>query len=116
MLLNGKRPNILLLLNDEERAWRLAHSTTRLEIASHGLELRRHYTGSTACPPRTCATAVTGNALPRRGARSHGTALLRLPAAASPGDRCVPRHQRSRPVYSTLMIKMRLASRGWHTA
>jgi len=70
MLIKGKRPNFLILMNDEERfpppyenaeakQWRLEHSKTRLEIASHGLDLRRHYTGAIACAPSR-ATIFTG--------------------------------------------------------
>lgn len=70
MLINGKRPNFLILMNDEERfpppyenpearEWRLANSVVRKEIASHGLEFRRHYTGATACAPAR-ATLFTG--------------------------------------------------------
>ena len=70
MLINNKRPNFLILMNDEERfpppyenaearEWRLEHSKTRLEIARHGLNLNRHYTGAIACAPSR-ATLFTG--------------------------------------------------------
>lgn len=70
MFINGKRPNFLIIMTDEERfpppyetpeasEWRLQHSKARQEIASHGLELRRHYAGATACAPSR-TTLFTG--------------------------------------------------------
>ena len=54
------RPNFLIIMTDEERfppgyesddirAWRLANLPARELLREHGLEFRRHYTGSTAC-------------------------------------------------------------------
>lgn len=70
MLIQGKRPNFLILMTDEERFppsyetpearhWRLKHSEARQEIASYGLELHRHYAGATACAPSR-TTLFTG--------------------------------------------------------
>jgi len=64
------RPNILLLMTDQERyappyespelaAFRLTQLPARARLRSAGLELHRHYAGSTACLPSR-ATLFTG--------------------------------------------------------
>jgi arylsulfatase A-like enzyme len=64
------RPNILLIMTDEERypppyepqsvrSFRTAQLTARESIRSRGLEFHRHYAGSTACVPSR-ATLFTG--------------------------------------------------------
>ncbi|MGD0310884.1 MAG: sulfatase-like hydrolase/transferase [Acidimicrobiales bacterium] len=64
------RPNILLIMTDEERypppyeadsvrAFRHSQLTARESIRSRGLEFHRHYAGSTACTPSR-ATLFTG--------------------------------------------------------
>jgi arylsulfatase A-like enzyme len=63
------QPNVLVIMTDEERypppyedslaGWRRTHLANRERIRSGGLELHRHYVGSTACvPSRT--TLFTG--------------------------------------------------------
>jgi len=65
-----ERPNILLIMTDEERypppyeheslrSFRLSQLTARESIRSRGLEFHRHYAGSTACVPSR-ATLFTG--------------------------------------------------------
>lgn len=66
----AKRPNVLIVMTDEERypppyeddtvrAFRRAHLPARERIRGAGLEFHRHYAGSTAClPSRT--TLFTG--------------------------------------------------------
>ena len=64
------RPNVLLIMTDEERypppyetdgvrAFRRSQLTARESIRSRGLEFHRHYAGSTACTPSR-ATLFTG--------------------------------------------------------
>lgn len=64
------RPNILLLMTDQERyappyespelaTFRLTQLPARARLRSAGLELHRHYAGSTACLPSR-ATLFTG--------------------------------------------------------
>jgi len=64
------RPNILLIMTDEERypppyeaddvrAFRTSQLTARESIRSRGVEFHRHYAGSTACTPSR-ATLFTG--------------------------------------------------------
>ena len=56
------RPNILLIMTDEERypppyepdsvrSFRASQLTARESIRARGLEFHRHYAGSTACVP-----------------------------------------------------------------
>src|SRR5664279_6604408 len=65
-----ERPNILLIMTDEERyppsyepdsvrSFRASQLTARESIRSRGLEFHRHYAGSTACVPSR-ATLFTG--------------------------------------------------------
>lgn len=66
----SSRPNVLVIMTDQERAappyedtamaeYRLAHLPGRQRLLDGGLELRHHYVGSTACiPSRT--TLFTG--------------------------------------------------------
>jgi arylsulfatase A-like enzyme len=60
--LRGGQPNFLVVMVDEERyppgyesselqAWRAANLPARNFLRSRGLEMHRHYTGSTACVP-----------------------------------------------------------------
>ena len=62
MKIKGKRPNILVIMTDEERfpppyeneaakAFRLATGKGREAIAAHGMEFCRHYAAATACAP-----------------------------------------------------------------
>ena len=64
------RPNVLLIMTDEERypppyepdsvrAFRSSQLTARESIRSRGLEFHRHYAGATACTPSR-ATLFTG--------------------------------------------------------
>ncbi len=64
------RPNILLIMTDEERyapsyevdsvkAFRSSQLSARESIRSRGIEFHRHYAGSTACTPSR-ATLFTG--------------------------------------------------------
>jgi arylsulfatase A-like enzyme len=64
------RPNILLIMTDEERypppyesdavrSFRASELTARQSIRSRGVEFHRHYAGSTACTPSR-ATLFTG--------------------------------------------------------
>ncbi len=64
------RPNILLIMTDEERypppyetdsvrAFRNSQLTARESIRARGIEFHRHYAGSTACTPSR-ATLFTG--------------------------------------------------------
>ena len=64
------KPNVLLIMTDEERyappyesdsvrAFRASQLTARESIRSRGLEFHRHYAGSTACVPSR-ATLFTG--------------------------------------------------------
>jgi len=64
------RPNILLIMTDEERypppyettemqAFRRTQMPARERLRAHGTELHRHYAGSTACAPSR-ATLFTG--------------------------------------------------------
>ncbi len=64
------RPNILLIMTDEERyappyesdsvrSFRTSQLTARESIRDRGLEFHRHYAGSTACVPSR-ATLFTG--------------------------------------------------------
>ena len=63
-------PNVLLIMTDEERyappyedaamtEWRRTQLTSRERIRNGGVELHRHYAGSTACVPSR-ATLFTG--------------------------------------------------------
>ena len=65
-----ERPNVLLIMTDEERypppyetdavrAFRASQLTTRAGLRARGLEFHRHYAGSTACTPSR-ATLFTG--------------------------------------------------------
>ena len=65
-----ERPNILLIMTDQERyappyespelaAFRRSQMPARERLRSAGLELHRHYAGSTACLPSR-ATLFTG--------------------------------------------------------
>ncbi|MGZ4729684.1 MAG: sulfatase-like hydrolase/transferase, partial [Acidimicrobiales bacterium] len=64
------RPNVLLIMTDEERypppyedealaEYRRTHLPARQRLRDQGLELHRHYVGSTACLPSR-ATLFTG--------------------------------------------------------
>jgi arylsulfatase A-like enzyme len=64
------RPNVLVIMTDEERypppyegaaltEWRRTHLVNRERIRAGGVELHRHYVGSTACVPSR-ATFFTG--------------------------------------------------------
>ena len=64
------RPNFLIIMVDEERyppvyetpeirAWRTTNLPAQALLRRHGLEFKRHYTGSTACCPSR-ATIFTG--------------------------------------------------------
>ncbi len=70
MLINGKRPNFLLITTDEERyppvyenpeakAYRLEHSKAIRRMCSQGMRFTNHYTASTACAPSR-ASIYTG--------------------------------------------------------
>lgn len=59
---DDRRPNFLIIMVDEERyppgyenaeiqAWRTTNLRAQELLRDHGLEFRRHYTGSTACVP-----------------------------------------------------------------
>ncbi|MFC5448521.1 sulfatase-like hydrolase/transferase [Paenibacillus aestuarii] len=67
----GQRPNILVILVDEERyppvyesaatrEWRQHHLVAHERLRAHGLEFHRHYIGSAACCPSR-ATLFTGH-------------------------------------------------------
>jgi arylsulfatase A-like enzyme len=80
-----ERPNILLIMTDEERypppyesddvrRFRASQLPARESIRSQGLEFHRHYAGSTACTPSR-ATLFTGQYPSLHGVRStDGTA------------------------------------------
>jgi arylsulfatase A-like enzyme len=74
------KPNILLIMTDEERypppyedastrAFRANHLTARESIRASGVELHRHYAGSTACTPSR-ATLFTGQYPSLHGVKS----------------------------------------------
>jgi arylsulfatase A-like enzyme len=79
------KPNILLIMTDEERypppyevdavtSFRANHLTARESIRASGLEFHRHYAGSTACTPSR-ATLFTGQYPSLHGVKStDGTA------------------------------------------
>ena len=62
MNINGKRPNFLIIMTDEERYpppyenaeardFRIRTGKAREKIRANGIEFKRHYTASTACAP-----------------------------------------------------------------
>ena len=80
-------PNILLIMTDEERypppyetaevaEFRRTQMPARERIRSGGLELHRHYAGSTACVPSR-ATLFTGQYPSLHGVSKTGVAQLR---------------------------------------
>ena len=71
MLINGKRPNFLIITTDEERyppiyeneeakAFRIKHSRALGEMRRHGLEFHNHHSAATACSPSR-TTIYTGH-------------------------------------------------------
>lgn len=62
MLINGKKPNFLIITTDEERyppvyenpeakAFRIEHSKSIAHLRKHGMDFTNHYAASTACAP-----------------------------------------------------------------
>ncbi len=78
--MSAARPNILLIMTDEERytppyerdslaGFRAKHMPARAALAERGTELHRHYAGSTACIPSR-ATLFTGQYPSLHGVRN----------------------------------------------
>ena len=93
------RPDIVIMMTDEERAippyesddvlaWRQRTLSGRRWFDEHGVSFTRHYTGSLACVPSrpTIFTGQYPGSARRHPDRRHRQALRRLPAAmAAPG-------------------------------